>query len=191
MNDLNIFSNFSGLKTNRAKYQIAGIGVLNGVQVALCGIKCVNLNNETVKILGLNFSYNKNIEQDKTFSEHILNIESIIKLWRMRQLTLEGRITVFKSSAISKVIHLLLITKLRNNTVDLTYKIQKNFLWQGKKAKIKPSTLCNGYKNEGLKNVDLRNKILSIPCSWVKRLFEDDFHDWKVIPLLLIGKHLG
>ena len=28
-------------------------------------------------------------------------------------------------------------------------------------------------------------------CSWVERLFEDDFHDWKVIPLFLIGKHLG
>ena len=22
-------------------------------------------------------------------------------------------------------------------------------------------------------------------------MFEDDFHDWKVIPLFLIGKHLG
>ena len=27
--------------------------------------------------------------------------------------------------------------------------------------------------------------------SWVKRLFEDDFHDSKVIPLFLIGKHLS
>ena len=27
--------------------------------------------------------------------------------------------------------------------------------------------------------------------SLVKRLFEDDFHEWKLIPLLLIGKHLG
>ena len=27
--------------------------------------------------------------------------------------------------------------------------------------------------------------------SWVKRLFEDDFQDWKVIPLFLRGKHLG
>ena len=27
--------------------------------------------------------------------------------------------------------------------------------------------------------------------SWVKRLFEDNFHDWKVIPLFLTGKHLG
>ena len=28
-------------------------------------------------------------------------------------------------------------------------------------------------------------------CSWVKRLFEDDCHDSKVILLFLIGKHLG
>ena len=28
-------------------------------------------------------------------------------------------------------------------------------------------------------------------CSWVKRLFKDDFHDWNEIALLLIGKHSG
>ena len=28
-------------------------------------------------------------------------------------------------------------------------------------------------------------------CSWVKKIFEDNFHGCKVIPLFLIGKHLG
>ena len=28
-------------------------------------------------------------------------------------------------------------------------------------------------------------------CSWVKRLSEDDFHVWKIIPQLLTKKHLG
>ena len=165
MNELNTFSNFSGLKPNKTKCENAGIGVLNGVQVALCGKKYVDLNDETVKILGVHFSYNKNLEQDKNFSDHIIKVENILKLWRMRQLTLEGRITVFKSLAISKVIHLLMITKLHNNTIDIMYKIQKNFIWQGKKAKIKHSTLCNGYENGDLKNVDLRNKITSIQYS--------------------------
>ena len=64
----------------------------------------------------------------------------------MRQLTLEGRITVFKFLALSKVTRHLFITKLHNNTIDLLYKIQKNFVWQGKNVKIKHSTLCNGYK---------------------------------------------
>ena len=90
-----------------------------------------------MKILGVHFSYNKNLEQVKNFYEHIVKIENILKLWRMRQLTLERTITVFKSLTISKVIHLLLITKLYINTIDLLYKIQKNFIWQGKNAKIK------------------------------------------------------
>ena len=105
-----------------------GIGVLNGVQVALCGMKCVNLNNKTVKILGVHFSYNKTLEQDKNFCKHIIKIENILTLWRMRQLTLERRIMVFKSLAVPKVIQLLLITKLHNNTIDLLHEIQKNFI---------------------------------------------------------------
>ena len=28
-------------------------------------------------------------------------------------------------------------------------------------------------------------------CSWVKGMFEDDFHDWKIMQLLSTGKHLG
>ena len=30
-----------------------------------------------------------------------------------------------------------------------------------------------------------------MPCTWVKRLFEDDFQEWKVIKLFLKCKHLG
>ena len=66
------------------------------------------------------------------------------------------------------------------------YKIQKKFIWQDKKTNIKHIILCNGYENGGLKNVDLRNKITSIECSWVKRLFEDNLHFWKIVTLFLI-----
>ena len=71
------------------------------------------------------------------------------------------------------------------------YKLQKNFIWQREKAKIEHCTLFNGYEKGALKNVDLRYKITTTQCSWVKRLFEDDLYDWKIIPLFLIGKHLG
>ena len=80
MNALNTFSSFSKLKPYMKKCEIAGIGVLNGIQVALCGMKCINLNNETVKILSVQFSYNKNLGQDKNFCEHIIKIENILKL---------------------------------------------------------------------------------------------------------------
>ena len=166
-----------------------GIGVPNGVQVALCGMKCVNLNNETVRILSVYSPYKKHLEKDKKGCEHIVKIEK--KIWRMSQLTLEGRITVFNPLALCRVAHLLLTTKLHNNTIYILYKIKKNFIWQGKQAKIKHSTLCNDYEKGRIKNVDIRNKIKSIQCSWVKRLFEGAFHDWRVILLFLTGKHSG
>ena len=71
------------------------------------------------------------------------------------------------------------------------YKIHKKFIWQGRNGKIKHSILSYGYEKRGLKSIDLRNQITSMQCSWVKRLFENDFNDWKIIPLFVIGKHLG
>ena len=135
MNELNTFWNFTRLKPNRAKCKTGGIDILNGVQVALCGMKCVDLNNKTMKILCVHLSYNKNLEQDKNFCERIVKIENILKLWCINQWILEGRITVFKFLAVSKVMHLLRITKLHNNTIDLLYKIQKSLYLAKEKGK--------------------------------------------------------
>ena len=47
------------------------------------------------------------------------------------------------------------------------------------------------YQNGGLKNVDLFFKIISLQCSWFRRLFDNSFHQWKVIPLFFINKTFG
>ena len=41
------FSYFSGLKPNLTKSEIAGIGVLKGVQVAVHGMRCIDLYIDT------------------------------------------------------------------------------------------------------------------------------------------------
>ena len=57
----------------------------------------------------------------------------VIKLMRMRKLTLEGKITIFKSLAISEIVHLAIITKVPNIVIEKL----KNFLWDNKTVKIK------------------------------------------------------
>ena len=64
------------------------------------------------------------------------------------------------------------------------------FIWKGKNPKIKHSTLCNDYEYGGLKNVDIFSKVVSSQCSWIKRLFDNNFHLWKLIPLHLICQYL-
>ena len=64
--------------------------------------------------------------------------------------------------------------------------IQKKFLWNGKYSKIKHSTLSNSYKDGGLKDVDIFTKVIRMQCSWVKTLYDENVHEWKIIPSYLI-----
>ena len=47
------FSLFSGLKTNNAKCEIADIGIKKEVKMALCGMDCIDLTEDVMKILGI------------------------------------------------------------------------------------------------------------------------------------------
>ena len=93
--------------------------------MAPCGMKYIDLRLYTVKILGFHFSYNKKIENYENFSKQITSIEKVHKLWCLRDLTLEGKVTVFKALAISKIVHLALITNIPTSTIKELNKIQK------------------------------------------------------------------
>ena len=72
------------------------------------------------------------------------------KLWRMRNLTGEGKMTIFKPLAISKIIHLSIVTNVPTKISNELKKIQKASIWNGNNPKIKYSTLCNKYENGDL-----------------------------------------
>ena len=67
VNSFHIFSRFSGLRPNASKSEIAGIGVLKWVKVAVCGIQCVDSVLDTIKILGTHFSYNDKLKEERNF----------------------------------------------------------------------------------------------------------------------------
>ena len=76
------FSYFSGLKRNLTKSEIVGIGVLKGVQVAVFGMCCIDLNNDILKISGTHFSYNEKYKP-------VTDMQKVFKKWKMRNLTIE------------------------------------------------------------------------------------------------------
>ena len=112
------FSQFSSLEPNKSKCEIAGIGVLKEEKVALCGMRCVNLHEDTTKILGIHYWYNKQLENEENFKKYITKIENVLKLWRARNLSLEEKITVFKSLALSKRTHLALVKTIPPSIID-------------------------------------------------------------------------
>ena len=98
---------------------------------------------------------------------------------------------IFKTLAIFKIVFQSLITPVLRHIVNELEKIQKAFLWKTSSPKIKHETLCNDYKGRGLKNIDILNKILSLQCSWIRILYNNSFHEWKLVPLFLTKKSFG
>ena len=54
-------------------------------------------------------------------------------------------------------------------------KIQKDFIWRGKRPKIKHSTLIGNFENGGLKDIDIESKSKALKLSWIKRLLDSNF----------------
>ena len=138
-----IFSTFSGLKPNKSKCKTAGLGALKEVKLALCGMECIDLVFNTIKILEGYYSYDKNSEN----------------------FSVAGKIAGFKTLAISKIVHFALVKLIRISTVLELYKIKKHFIWKNDNPKTKQDTLCKDYEDGDLKNVDITFKIISLQYS--------------------------
>ena len=69
--------------------------------MAVCGLLCINLNY-TLKILDTHFSYNEKLIKEK--NKTVTDIHRVIKKWKMRNLTLEGKIVIFKTIVIVKIV---------------------------------------------------------------------------------------
>ena len=72
-------------------------------------MRCVDLKNDTLKILRTDFSYNEKLREDINFCTTATNIQQVLEIWKMRNLTLEGKMVIFKTLAISKVVFQSLI----------------------------------------------------------------------------------
>ena len=72
--------------------------------LAVFGMRCVDLKNDTLKILRTHFSYNEKLKDERNFYTTVTNIQQALKIWKMRNLTIEGEIVIFKTHAISKIV---------------------------------------------------------------------------------------
>ena len=114
-----------------------------------------------------------------------------MNVWSQRYLTLEGKITIFKTLDISKLIYNAFLSEVPQYIITVLQKIQSNFLWGDKRPKIKQDTLCNSFEKGGLQSVDIELKLTSLKISWIMRLYEENAHQWKIIPLFFLNKAFG
>ena len=90
-------------------------------------MRCIDLNVDMLKILGTHFSYNEKLKEKKNFYKIVTDMQRVLKIWKMRRLTLEGKIVIFKTIAISKIVFQTFITTVPKHIVNELKKLQKAF----------------------------------------------------------------
>ena len=59
-------------------------------------------------------------------------------------------------------------------------------MWQNSHPKKKHKTLSCTFETGGLKSVDINLKVLTLQCSWFKKLYDENLDEWKLISFHLI-----
>ena len=115
--------------------------------------KWVCLQTDAIKILGIYFSYDKQIANNKNFIRLIIGSRALLNIWNQRWLSLYGKIEVFKSLIVSKPVVVV--------------------IWNDKTPKIKHSILIGDYTYASLKDMDIRSKLSSFKFSWFKEMVDE------------------
>ena len=135
------FSNFSSLKLNKKKSEAGWLGKQSlDISSQFNDIKWINFHQTGIKILGVYISYNNKFSYDNNFKRIITNFQTMLSIWKSRNLTVFGKIQIIRSLAIPKLLYVCRFFPVHVDFIHLVENLTKDFVWNGKKPKIKHNT---------------------------------------------------
>ena len=99
-----------------------------------------------------------------------------LNCWRYRDLTIAGKIQIFKTLAISKVVYISTMKNPPRQFIEALNEVQQDFVWNKSRSKIMYSSLIGNYEEGGYKDVDISTKITALKISWIRRLLDSNYH---------------
>ena len=164
---VNAFEEASGAKLNRGKTGMLGVGWEN---VGRWGFKVAEGN---LKILGIHVGIGGEDVTRANWGMVISRVQSTVNRWRLRGLSLRGKVIVWNSLVASKIVHVLGTCELPQWALKALNDALSSFLWRGRANSIARRVLINGKREGGLGLFDvaikrdaLRVKILRKFLDW-------------------------
>ena len=145
------FSEMSGLKINNEKTQVVWIGSQKNCQIRFLRDRNFCWDPGIFQVLCIKFSTDIDLISKINFDGKLIDIQRVLHPWSKRNLTPYGKIAVLKTLAISKNTHLLLnLPDPPENFLIELESIFYQFLWDGKKSKIRKEIVRQSYEDGGL-----------------------------------------
>ena len=175
------FQEFSSLKLNKEKSEACWIGSKKHDKDKSLNCKWINLTDDKICSLGVYHSYDPVIASKHNFLDLVQKLRECLQVCKLGSLSLAGMILVFNTLALSKSIYIATMRATPKQFINQADRVQKEFIWDNKRRKIKHCTLIGDYSVGGYKSVDIETKCYVLKFIWIKKLLDDDFHPWKPI----------
>ena len=190
---LDNFALASGLKVNYEKSEALWIGKQRNSKETLFLQRKLTWARRKVKALGVWFSTIEGASGQLNFEEKIENlIKKTDDYWRLRLLTLLGKVTVIKSLLASQLVYILTPLPTHRKLLEEINRILFSFLWDGRGERIKRSEMINDYEKGGLKMLDIKTFNSSLKSIWIKKYLDiKNTGKWKLFFDFYLAKHSG
>ena len=120
------FSKLAGPKLNMTKTKGILLGPYKNIPQDVCGI---NFTNNPVRCFGIYLGHNKEKCFEKNWIEKVEKIENILEIWKKRQLTIFGKVTIIKTVIISKLVYNFSLLSMPDEIVTKIDKLLYKFIW--------------------------------------------------------------
>ena len=110
--------------------------------------------------VGTAFSYigNRNLCETENLSSKINKLQKIFNIWSQPDLSLYGGILIAKIVRLSKLTYSSTCVQTPAEVSDIVNKLVVNFIWNGKKPKIKMETLIGSKDSSSLYYTHIKTK---------------------------------
>ena len=135
-----------------------------------------------VKSLGIYFGLNETEIQKLNWESKLDKLKRLLPVWRKRNLTIYGRAISINVIILSQLLYNMNMVVTPEYVLEEVETCIYDFLWKGKKDKIKRVCMTNDFSKGGIRVTDIRSKLTALKASWVTKLANENFARWKLIP---------
>ena len=137
----------AGLKINTQKTETLWLGDVPPFKLP----NNIKWSNKPLKVLGAYIGWNLQEANRLNISKKIIDMRKMLFSWKHRKLTLNDRVLILKSLAISQIIYLASLLPFPDDLIQEIGQMIYEFLWNGKRIKLKKMLSFKISKKEDIK----------------------------------------
>ena len=106
--------------------------------------------------------------------EKIQKMKTLLNMWKMRNLSIKGKITMLRSKALPVLLYTAAILYMTDEEINKVDKLFYDFIWPSGKHHVMKNVLIQSIEQGGLKMPDFASMVKAIKLSWLQRLSAKD-----------------